>query len=50
MGKSTLNNVYATVEGDYTLTTGNMYYIGNVQSGASEYVEMENYTNIGGNC
>ncbi|GAA4655077.1 hypothetical protein GCM10023142_22150 [Anaerocolumna aminovalerica] len=41
MGKSTLNNVYATVEGDYTLTTGNMYYIGNVQSGASEYVEME---------
>lgn len=41
MGKSTLNNVYATVEGDYSLTTGNMYYIGNVQSGASEYVEME---------
>lgn len=41
MGKSPLNNVYATVEGDYTLTTGNMYYIGNVASGASEFVEME---------
>ena len=41
MGKSTLNNVYATVEGDYSLNTGSMYYIGNVQSGASEYVEME---------
>lgn len=41
MGKSTLNNVHATVEGDYTLTTGTMYYIGNVEAGMSEYAELE---------
>ena len=41
MGKSVLNNVYATVEGDFTLTTGSMYFIGNVEAGASEFAELE---------
>ncbi|MFU0827195.1 MAG: CARDB domain-containing protein [Lachnoclostridium sp.] len=41
MGKSPLNNVHATVEGDYTLSTGNMYFIGNVEAGSQEYAEME---------
>ncbi|MDF2472852.1 MAG: hypothetical protein K0R21_634 [Anaerocolumna sp.] len=41
MGKSTLNNVYATVQGDYLLSTGSMYFIGNVEAGYSEYAELE---------
>lgn len=41
MGKSPLNNVHATVEGDYTLSTGNMYFIGNVEAGTQEYAELE---------
>lgn len=41
MGKSPLNNVHATVEGDFTLSTGNMLYIGNVEAGNYEYPEME---------
>ncbi len=41
MGKSTLNNVHATVEGDYSLSTGNMYFIGNVEAGSQEYAELE---------
>ncbi len=41
MGKSTLNNVHASVEGDYYLSTGNMYFIGNVEAGSQEYAELE---------
>lgn len=41
MGKSVLNNVYATVEGDFYLSTGSMYFIGNVEAGYSEYAELE---------
>lgn len=41
MGKSTLNNVYATVQGDFLLNTGSMYFIGNVEAGYSEYAELE---------
>lgn len=41
LGKSTLNNVQASVEGDFTLSTGNMYFIGNVESGSQEYAELE---------
>lgn len=41
MGKSQLNNVYATVEGDFYISTGSMYFIGNVQSGYSEFAELE---------
>ncbi len=39
MGKSTLNNVYVTVEGDFELATGNSYYIGNIMPGSPEFVE-----------
>ncbi len=41
MGKSQLNNVYATIEGDFYISTGSMYFIGNVQSGYSEFAELE---------
>ncbi len=39
MGRSTLSNVYVTVEGDFELATGNSHYIGNVGSGSPEFVE-----------
>ncbi|MCR5584716.1 MAG: hypothetical protein K6F63_04695 [Lachnospiraceae bacterium] len=39
MGRSTLNNVYVTVEGDFELATGNSHYIGNIGPGAPEFVE-----------
>ncbi len=39
MGRSTLNNVYVTVEGDFELATGNSHYIGNVGPGSPEFVE-----------
>ena len=48
MGKSQLNNVVATVEGDFTKSDGNMYFIGNVTAGASSYVEFEVLPNIAG--
>lgn len=48
MGKSPLNNVRATVEGDFTVSTGNMQYIGNIQAGTPEYVEMEIIPNLEG--
>ncbi len=41
MGKSALNNVRATVEGDYQLSTGDMLYIGNVEAGTQEFGELE---------
>lgn len=42
MGKSTLNNVYITIEGDFLLSNGsNSYYVGNIMSGMPEYVEFE---------
>lgn len=41
MGKSPLNNVKATVSGDYTLSTGDMYFIGNVEAGGQEAAELE---------
>ncbi len=48
MGKSPLNNVHAALEGDYTLSTGNMYFIGNVAAGSQEYAELEVIPNIEG--
>lgn len=48
LGKSTLNNVQAAVEGDYILSTGNMYFIGNVESGSQEYAELEVIPNLEG--
>ena len=41
MGKSPLNNVTATIEGDFINSGGNMYYIGNVNAGDRSYVEFE---------
>ncbi len=41
MGRSALNNVYATIEGDFSLATGTMYYIGTVGAGSAEYAELE---------
>lgn len=42
MGKSTLNNTYVTIEGDFILANGsNSYYIGNIAAGMPEYVEFE---------
>ena len=42
MGKSTLNNTYITIEGDFMLSNGsNSYYIGNISAGMPEYVEFE---------
>lgn len=41
MGKSTLNNVKATVSGDFTLSTGDMYFIGNVEAGSQQSAELE---------
>lgn len=39
MGKSMLNNVYVTIEGDFELATGNSYYVGNISAGNPEYIE-----------
>lgn len=48
MGKSPLNNVIATVEGDFTKLDGNMYFVGNVVEGTSSYVEFEVIPNVEG--
>jgi hypothetical protein len=48
MGKSQLNNVVATVEGDFVKSDGNMYFIGNVTAGTSSYVEFEVLPNMEG--
>lgn len=41
MGKSVLNNVYFTVEGDYSMANGDSFYYGTLQPGYPDYVEME---------
>jgi hypothetical protein len=48
MGKSALNNVVATVEGDFVKSDGNMYFIGNVTEGSSMYAEFEVIPNMEG--
>ncbi|MBH1941697.1 hypothetical protein I5677_12415 [Mobilitalea sibirica] len=48
MGRSPLNNVIATVEGDFTKADGNMYFIGNVPEGGSSYVEFDVMPNMEG--
>ncbi|MBE5961122.1 MAG: hypothetical protein E7256_07015 [Lachnospiraceae bacterium] len=50
MGKSTLNNVYFTFEGDFTLETGEMYYLGPVTAGGYEIVEPMVIPNVSGNA
>ena len=41
MGKSTLNNVYFTVDGDFAVANGSSYYYGTLQAGNPDYVEMD---------
>lgn len=41
MGKSMLNNVYFTVEGDFEVANGSSYYYGTLQAGYPDYVEMD---------
>ena len=41
MGKSQLNNVYFTVEGDFEVANGSSYYYGTLQAGYPDYVEMD---------
>lgn len=48
MGKSPLNNVIATVEGDFVKADGDMHYIGNVSPGSAEYVEFDVIPNMEG--
>ncbi len=48
MGRSPLNNVIATVEGDFTKADGNMYFLGNVAAGSSGLAEFDVIPNIEG--
>ncbi len=48
MGKSQLNNVITTLEGDFTKADGDMYFIGNVAAGTSSYVEFDVIPNVEG--
>jgi hypothetical protein len=48
MGKSPLNNVIATVEGDFTKADGNMYFLGNVAAGSSALAEFDVIPNVEG--
>ncbi len=48
MGKSQLNNVITTLEGDFTKADGEMYFIGNVAAGTSSYVEFDVIPNVEG--
>lgn len=41
MGKSMLNNVYFTLEGDFAIANGSSYYYGTLQSGMPDYIEMD---------
>lgn len=51
MGKSTLNNTYVTVEGDFMLSNGsNSYYIGNIAAGMPEYIEFDVVPLVEGNA
>ena len=48
MGKSTLNNVVATVEGDFMPSGSSMYFMGNVMAGGNAYAEFEVIPNVEG--
>lgn len=48
MGKSMLNNVVATVEGDLSSSGGSMYFMGNVLAGDRSYAEFEVIPNVEG--
>ncbi|HWT26378.1 MAG TPA: hypothetical protein VN131_00430 [Mobilitalea sp.] len=48
MGKSPLNNVIAYIEGDFTKSDGNMYFVGNVAEGSSAYADFDVIPNMEG--
>lgn len=48
MGRSPLNNVIVKVEGDFTKSDGDMYFVGNAAEGSSTYVEFEVIPNLEG--
>lgn len=48
MGRSPLNNVIATVEGDFTKADGNMHFVGNVAEGSSTLAEFDVIPNVEG--
>lgn len=48
MGKSMLNNVVATVEGDFSSANGSMTFLGNVMAGDRSYAEFEVIPNVEG--
>ncbi|MDD4113202.1 MAG: hypothetical protein PHC56_09270, partial [Herbinix sp.] len=48
MGRSQLNNVIATIEGDFTSSGSSMYFMGNVPAGGNAYAEMEAIPNVEG--
>ena len=51
MGKSTLNNTYVTIEGDFMLSNGsNSYYIGNISAGMPESIEFDVVPLVEGNA
>ncbi|MBQ9118850.1 MAG: hypothetical protein IJY09_02195 [Lachnospiraceae bacterium] len=50
MGKSTLDNVYITLSGDYMLEMGNMQIIGSVMAGSSSYQEVSIVPLMEGMC
>ena len=49
MGKSQLNNVYFTLEGDFAIANGSSYYYGTLNAGYPDYVEMSVIPNAVGN-
>lgn len=50
MGKSTLNNVYFTLEGDFSLASGTMSFLGSVTAGGYEQQEIAVMPNKEGTC
>jgi hypothetical protein len=50
MGKSPLNNVRFSLEGDFVLETGSSYYHGTVAPGTPEYIELSVMPTVAGMC
>ena len=50
MGKSALNNVRFSLEGDFILETGSSYYHGTVGAGMPEYIELSVMPIVAGLC
>lgn len=48
MGKSTLYNVVATIEGDFMSASNSMYFLSNVEAGGTSYAEFEVIPNVEG--